>query len=72
MRTLRKGSQRQKRDVSSAYYVGYVEDYETPEMIMKKFEELERMQAAMDQKQLSDAPATPVCRAPLHAALVGV
>ena len=30
---------------SAAHYVGYVEDEETPEMIMKKFEELERIMA---------------------------
>ena len=31
---------------SGAHYVGYVEDGETPEMIMKKFEELDRVMAA--------------------------
>lgn len=30
----------------ASHYVGYVEDEETPEMIMKKFEELERIKAA--------------------------
>jgi hypothetical protein len=28
---------------SAVHYVGYVEDDETPEMIMKKFEELEKV-----------------------------
>ncbi len=28
---------------SAIHYVGYVEDDETPEMIMRKFEELERI-----------------------------
>ena len=28
---------------SAVHYVGYVEDEETPEMIMKKFEELEKV-----------------------------
>ena len=28
---------------SAVHYVGYVEDNETPEMIMKKFEELEKV-----------------------------
>jgi hypothetical protein len=28
---------------SAVHYVGYVEEDETPEMIMKKFEELERV-----------------------------
>ena len=32
--------------VSSTHYVGYVEDDETPEAIMKKFEALERVQQA--------------------------
>lgn len=32
------------RNIPSAiHYVGYVEDDETPEMIMRKFEELERI-----------------------------
>ncbi|KAF8068428.1 clcD [Scenedesmus sp. PABB004] len=30
----------------ATHYVGYVEDEETPEMIMKKFEEMERIRAA--------------------------
>lgn len=30
----------------ATHYVGYVEDEETPEMIMKKFEEMERIKAA--------------------------
>ncbi|GIL58616.1 hypothetical protein Vafri_13634 [Volvox africanus] len=33
---------------SAIHYVGYVEDDETPEMIMKKFEELERIQKAAE------------------------
>lgn len=31
---------------SAVHYVGYVEDDETPEMIMRKFEELERIRQA--------------------------
>jgi hypothetical protein len=31
-------------DVAASYYVGYVEDLETPEMIMKKFEMLEQIE----------------------------
>jgi hypothetical protein len=50
---------------SAAHYVGYVEEDETPEMIMKKFEALEKvMQAhgkqdgdAMDNKENEDAAA---------------
>jgi hypothetical protein len=30
---------------SAVHYVGYVEDNETPEMIMKKFEELEKVRS---------------------------
>jgi hypothetical protein len=30
----------------ATHYVGYVEDEETPEMIMRKFEEMERIKAA--------------------------
>lgn len=36
---------RQYAKPSAVHYVGYVEDEETPEMIMKKFEELERVSA---------------------------
>lgn len=32
---------------SAIHYVGYVEDDETPEMIMRKFEELERIKVRM-------------------------
>ena len=41
---------RRARARSSAHYVGYVEDDETPEAIMKKFEALERVQQAMTQQ----------------------
>ena len=51
---------------SAVHYVGYVEDGETPEMIMKKFEALERVrQAAVDQakekanENENDAPDVP-------------
>lgn len=30
---------------SAVHYVGYVEEDETPEMIMKKFEELEKVRS---------------------------
>ncbi|KXZ44950.1 hypothetical protein GPECTOR_60g727 [Gonium pectorale] len=36
---------------SAIHYVGYVEDEETPEMIMKKFEELERIQKAAEARR---------------------
>ena len=32
---------------SAVHYVGYVEEDETPEMIMKKFEELEKVLACL-------------------------
>lgn len=34
--------------MSVAHWVGYVDDSETPEMIMKKFEELERIQQSVE------------------------
>lgn len=40
---------------SAAHYVGYVEDDETPEMIMRKFEEMERLLAARRKQTESDA-----------------
>ena len=41
---------------SSVHYVGYVEDDETPEAIMKKFEALERVQKLAEaQKQATQA-----------------
>lgn len=48
---------------SAVHYVGYVEDDETPEMIMRKFEELERIRAqaatAKTAKKKEDADAGP-------------
>jgi hypothetical protein len=42
---------------SAAHYVGYVEDEETPEMIMRKFEELDRVvQAGKASRRPSPAP----------------
>lgn len=40
---------------SAVHYVGYVEDGETPEMIMKKFEELQRIQDAAVSRNREDA-----------------
>lgn len=48
----------------ATHYVGYVEDEETPEMIMKKFEELERIRAAAAAR-----PAAPT--APASAGVTG-
>ena len=46
-RPKRQCAQRRSRALPSAsHYVGYVEEDETPEMIMKKFEELERVMNA--------------------------
>jgi hypothetical protein len=42
---------------SAAHYVGYVEDDETPAMIMRKFEEMERVLA-----QRRAGPAAPEVR----------
>ncbi|ABO96476.1 predicted protein [Ostreococcus lucimarinus CCE9901] len=44
--SLRARTSRGKQAPSSAHYVGYVQDDETPEMIMKKFEEMERIRQA--------------------------
>lgn len=52
---------------SAVHYVGYVEDAETPEMIMKKFEALERVMAA----QAAAANAAPAA-APLPAGVAAV
>ena len=35
---------------SAVHYVGYVEEDETPEAIMKKFEELDKVRAAGDRR----------------------
>ncbi len=37
---------------SAVHYVGYVEEDETPEMIMKKFEELEKVRARLASRSL--------------------
>lgn len=42
-RSTRRVAKNRFRVPSSAHYVGYVEDNETPEMIMKKFEELDKV-----------------------------
>lgn len=44
--SLRARQGRGRSAPSSAHYVGYVQDEETPEMIMKKFEEMERIRSA--------------------------
>ena len=44
---------------SAVHYVGYVEDGETPEMIMKKFEELQRIQEAAQTRQRDDVGSGP-------------
>ncbi|GJD06587.1 hypothetical protein Gasu2_09940 [Galdieria sulphuraria] len=40
----RRRCQKQTKTPDPSYYLGYVDDEETPEMIMKKFEALERLQ----------------------------
>eukprot|EP00195_Chlamydomonas_chlamydogama_P013459 CAMPEP_0202909298 /NCGR_PEP_ID=MMETSP1392-20130828/48939_1 /ASSEMBLY_ACC=CAM_ASM_000868 /TAXON_ID=225041 /ORGANISM="Chlamydomonas chlamydogama, Strain SAG 11-48b" /LENGTH=254 /DNA_ID=CAMNT_0049598997 /DNA_START=46 /DNA_END=807 /DNA_ORIENTATION=- len=45
-RPKRRCVQRKNAVPSAVHYVGYVEDEETPEMIMKKFEEMERVVSA--------------------------
>lgn len=54
-RPRRRTTSRRSRNMPSAvHYVGYVEDEETPEMIMKKFEALERIQKQQEEKQLTE------------------
>ena len=43
---------------SAAHYVGYVEDGETTEMIMKKFEEMERLVRVHKQQQAAGGEAS--------------
>jgi hypothetical protein len=45
---------------SAVHYVGYVEDDETPESIVRKFEELERIQAAARGVTAQQASAAPL------------
>lgn len=45
---------------SAVHYVGYVEDDETPESIVRKFEELERIQAAARDATTQQANAAPL------------
>ena len=54
---------------SAVHYVGYVEDDETPESIVRKFEELERIQAAArgDIAQQASAEPLPASTAAAHA-----
>lgn len=50
----RRRCQKQNKTPDPSYYLGYVDDEETPEMIMKKFEALERLQQSKaTQKQQS-------------------
>ncbi len=39
---------KQPSDISAAHFVGYVEDEESVEAIMKKFEELDKLQLEVD------------------------
>jgi hypothetical protein len=52
-RPKRRSALRRTNVPDATHYVGYVEDEETPEMIMKKFEEMERIRAAYCAKQNS-------------------
>jgi len=52
----RRRCQKQHKAPDPSYYLGYVDDEETPEMIMKKFEALERLQQSKTiQKQQDDS-----------------
>jgi len=52
--SLRSRTSRGRSAPSSVHYVGYVQDDETPEMIMKKFEEMERIRAVKAAAQEGD------------------
>jgi hypothetical protein len=55
---------------SSSHYVGYVEEDETPEMIMKKFEQLERIQKETEAGTSHSLAGCPQCAGvPAHLAL---
>ena len=65
-RPKRRCAQRQPQNLPIAsHYVGYVEEDETPEMIMKKFEELERVM------QRSSVPCNATTAKPCHARQLG-
>ncbi|ORX61374.1 hypothetical protein DM01DRAFT_1299285 [Hesseltinella vesiculosa] len=51
-RPRRKRKQPSNREVSNVHYVGYVEDEESVEAIMKKFEELDRIQKEFQAMQV--------------------
>ncbi|KAK9839357.1 hypothetical protein WJX84_007602 [Apatococcus fuscideae] len=54
-RPKRRCARKQSVVPSAVHYVGYVEEDETPEMIMKKFEELERVMATSTAERPSEA-----------------
>ncbi|OMH85138.1 hypothetical protein AX774_g1323 [Zancudomyces culisetae] len=49
-----RGRNKQKKEISSQYFVGYVEDDESIEAIMKKFEELDSIKAEHEHKKKKD------------------
>ncbi|ORY93520.1 hypothetical protein BCR43DRAFT_497075 [Syncephalastrum racemosum] len=51
----RRNNQRQNTVASNVHYVGYVEDEESVEAIMKKFEELERIQKEVNESPVRNA-----------------
>lgn len=55
----------------ATHYVGYVEDQETPEMIMKKFEEMEKIKAASRRPAQAAAPAAAAAAAAVPADAAG-
>ena len=54
-RPKRRCARKQSVVPSAVHYVGYVEADETPEMIMKKFEELERVMATSTAERPAEA-----------------
>lgn len=63
-RSRRRCVQRRTAVPDATHYVGYVEDEETPEMIMKKFEEMERIKAASKRSSSSVAAADQTAAGP--------
>eukprot|EP01028_Stygiella_incarcerata_P013751 TRINITY_DN836_c0_g1_i1.p1 TRINITY_DN836_c0_g1~~TRINITY_DN836_c0_g1_i1.p1 ORF type:complete len:459 (-),score=167.55 TRINITY_DN836_c0_g1_i1:1459-2835(-) len=61
--TRRGGVQPKKSQPNPSFYLGYVEDFETPEMIMKKFEALEQLQAEREtMRREKESSSTPIER----------
>ncbi|KAI9203741.1 uncharacterized protein BJ171DRAFT_568837 [Polychytrium aggregatum] len=63
-RSSRARKSRSAPNVSSAWYVGYAEDNESVEAIMKKFEELDRLQMEVQREQQTQLQVQPTQKKP--------